>query len=113
MLEPGRDLDLPEETIGPQACGQLRAQNLDGDLTVVLQVLRQVHRPHSALPQCALEAIAVAQGFCQARRDVSHEEWECAPSSRSCQPSGRRIYVSDASPPPQVRGCDRFTVRGF
>ncbi len=60
MLEPGGDFYLPEETIGAEARGQLWAQDLDGDHAVVLQVLRQVHRPHAALPQCALEAIAVA-----------------------------------------------------
>ena len=59
MLQSCRDLYLPKKAIGPQARGQLRAQDLDGDHAVVLQVLRQVHRPHSALPQCALEAIAV------------------------------------------------------
>ncbi len=59
MLQPGRHLYLPKKPIGPQARGQLRTKDLEGDLAMVLQVLRQVYRAHSALPQRALEAIAV------------------------------------------------------
>jgi hypothetical protein len=72
MLEPCRDFDLTEEPVGAQAGGQLRAQHLDGDLAVVLQVLRQVHRPHPSLPERALEAISVAQRFGQSGRDIRH-----------------------------------------
>jgi hypothetical protein len=39
---------------------------------VVLQVLRQVHRPHPALPERALEAVSVAQRFCQSGREIRH-----------------------------------------
>ena len=73
MLEPCGDFDLAEEAVGAEAGGQVRAQDLDGDHAVMLQVLRQVHRSHAALPQRALEAVAVVQGFGEAGRDVGHE----------------------------------------
>ena len=45
----------------PSDGGELRAQHLDGDLAVVLQVLGEVHRGHAALAQLALDAVAVGQ----------------------------------------------------
>ncbi len=61
MLEPGGDLDLAEEPLGPERGGQLGPQHLHRDLAVVLDVLGEVHGGHAALPELALEPVAVAE----------------------------------------------------
>jgi hypothetical protein len=53
-----RLLDLGEEPVGSDDGRQLRAQDLDRDLAVVLEVLRQIHRGHAALPELALDLVA-------------------------------------------------------
>ena len=49
VLEIGGGLDLAQEPLGADHRGQLGAQDLDRDLAVVLEVLREVHRGHAAL----------------------------------------------------------------
>ena len=55
MLQPGRDLDLPEEALRTHRRRQLAAQHLHGDFASVLHVLGQVHDGHAAAPQLAFE----------------------------------------------------------
>ena len=43
-------------------------EHLDGDTAAVLEVLGEVHGGHPALPQFALEVVAVGEG----RREVLH-----------------------------------------
>ena len=45
----------------PSGGGELGAEDLDGDLAVVLEVVREVDRGHAALAELALEPIAVGQ----------------------------------------------------
>ena len=61
MLQVGDGLDLAQEPLGADHRGELGAQDLDGDLAVVLEVLGQVHRGHAALAQLALDAVAVGE----------------------------------------------------
>ena len=49
VLQVGGRLDLAEEPVGADDRGQLRPQDLDRDLAVVLEVLGEVHRRHAAL----------------------------------------------------------------
>ena len=58
MLETGRDLDLAQEPLGAQRGGQLRAEHLDGDLAVVLQVVREVNVRHPAAADFSAEVVA-------------------------------------------------------
>jgi len=37
-------------------------QDFDGDFTVMLEVLREIHRGHAAASKLALDAVAVGQG---------------------------------------------------
>ena len=48
VLEVGRRLDLGQEAFGPNDCGQLGLENLQRDLTLVLEVVGHVDRRHSA-----------------------------------------------------------------
>jgi len=61
VLQVGGEPDLLKEALGSDHRRQLGPQDLEGDLTVVPQVLCQVHRGHAALPQLPLEAVAVGQ----------------------------------------------------
>jgi Helix-turn-helix domain len=73
MGEASRQLDLSEESLGAQGGGQLRLQDLDGDPTVVLGVLRQIHRCHAARAELALDGVAALEGFGEAIQRSGHE----------------------------------------
>ena len=72
MLELRRHLDLAQEPLGAERGREIGAQHLDGDLPVVLQVLREIDRPHPAASQLPLEAVPVAEGFGEARGNAVH-----------------------------------------
>ena len=54
--------------------GEFRAQHLDGDLPVVLDVLGEVHRGHPAGTQLALDAVVVSQSGGEAGRGIGHAQ---------------------------------------
>ena len=72
MLELGGDLDLAQEPLGTDDRGELGMQHLDGDLAVVLEVLRQVDGGHAAPAELALDQVAVGQGGGEAGKGVGH-----------------------------------------
>ena len=53
--------DLAQETLGADDGGQLGAEDLDGDLALVAEVVREVDRGHAALAELALQAVAIGQ----------------------------------------------------
>jgi len=53
MLQPGAELDLAEEAIGPEGLGQLRMEHLQGDRTLVTEVMRQVDHVHPTAAELA------------------------------------------------------------
>jgi len=61
MLQPGGELDLPEEPVGAEHGGQLRVEHLERDRAVVLPVVGQEDRGHATPTQLPLEAVAVGQ----------------------------------------------------
>ena len=73
MLQLRRQLDLAEESIGTERGREVGPQHLDRDLPMVLEVLREIHRPHAAASQLPLQAVAVAKGFGELGRDVAHD----------------------------------------
>ena len=54
------------------SAAELRVQDLDGDVALMLQVDRAIHGCHSACPQLALDVVAVGKGSGEAREDISH-----------------------------------------
>jgi len=62
VLKGGDGPDLAQEALGADDGGELGAEDLDGDLAAVLQVLGQVDRGHAALAELALDAVAAAEG---------------------------------------------------
>jgi hypothetical protein len=73
VLQLRRQLDLAQESIGAEGGREVGAQHLDRHLPVVLEVLREIHRPHAAASQLPLQAVAVAKGFGEPGRDVAHD----------------------------------------
>ena len=67
MLQRGGGGDLLHEALGAQHGGQFGLEHLDRDLALVLEILGQVHGGHAALPELALEAVAVGEGGGEAR----------------------------------------------
>ena len=61
MLQVRRGLDLGEEPLGADDGGELRAQHLDRDLAIVLQVLGEIDGRHAAGAELALDAVAVGE----------------------------------------------------
>ena len=69
MLQIGGDLDLSQESLGAEHRGQLRSQHFYRDFAVVLKVLGEIHRGHTALPQLPLDPVAVGEGGGESRVD--------------------------------------------
>ena len=61
MLELGGDLDLAGEPLAAERGGELGAEDLHGDLAVVLEVLGEVDGGHAAGAELALDAVAVGE----------------------------------------------------
>ncbi len=59
MLESGRDLDLAQEPLGPQYCGQLRTEYLESYLPMMLEVLGEIDGSHAAAAKLSLDLVAV------------------------------------------------------
>src|SRR5262249_2660149 len=72
VLQIGDGLDLAEEALRPDDRGEFGAQHFDRYLAVVLEIVGQVDRRHTALTELPLEAIAIGQGGYQRFRDGSH-----------------------------------------
>ena len=61
MVQLGGEADLGEEALAAEDGGEFRTQHLERDVPVVPEIVREVHRRHPALPQLALEPVAVRQ----------------------------------------------------
>src|SRR5688500_15665981 len=48
MVQPRGELDLPQESIGPERSRQIRMQHLERDDALVLPVLREIDGRHAA-----------------------------------------------------------------
>jgi hypothetical protein len=71
-VEAGGGLDLLDEALGAKHGGQLRLEDLEGDLAVVPEVLGQVDGGHPTLAELAIDAVAVGQRRDESGKGVSH-----------------------------------------
>ena len=65
MGEPGDSLDLAQEALGADGCGDLGVEHLDGHLAVVLEVVGEEHGGHAAATDLALDSVAIRQSVLQ------------------------------------------------
>jgi hypothetical protein len=62
--------DLTQEALPAQGGGELWAEDLDGDLAPVFEILGEVDRSHPARAQLALEVVPVAKGGPKLRENL-------------------------------------------
>ena len=65
MVELRDDADLAGKALGPGGSAEFRAQQLDGDQPVVLEVAREPHRGHAPLAQRLHDVVAAREGRVQ------------------------------------------------
>ena len=66
MLQPGRGTDFPEEALRAER-RQLGTKQLEGDVTLMPEVARQVDPRHAAVTQFPLDVVSVGQGGLESR----------------------------------------------
>ena len=62
MLQVRRDLDLGEKPVDAKHGAEFGLQDLERDLTVVLEVAGEVHRRHAAFADFANDGVAAGEG---------------------------------------------------
>ena len=61
VLELRREPDLAQEPLGAEEGGKFRAEHLDCDQAVVLQIASEIDRGHPAATELALDTVAAGQ----------------------------------------------------
>ena len=72
MLQPGGDLDLPQEPVGAEDGGEFGPQHLDRDPAPVPEVARGVDPRHAAPAHLPLDRVAAGEGGAEAVERVVH-----------------------------------------
>ncbi len=72
MLEIRRDFDLAQESLGAEYRTELRIENLDGDFSIVFEIVREVDSRHAAASKLALDSIPIEETGCDVAGDGSH-----------------------------------------
>ena len=72
MVQLSGDLDLTQEAIRAESCGEFGPQDLDGDLSLVPDVLSEVDSGHAALTEFALDAVPALEGRVQSIDWMGH-----------------------------------------
>src|SRR3989441_421755 len=128
MLQPGGDLDLPHEPLGSERRRELRAEDLDRNRPMMLQVLRQEHRRHAPLTQLPLDRVAVGDSLTQGVEQIGHglaytapqppasgrcpRRRSCPAAARSPICTGRMTNPASVRPPP-VPSISRLFAAAF
>ena len=68
MIEAGRDADLAEESLVGDRAREIGIEHLDRDVAVVLQIAREEHGRHAAMPELALDRVPPAERRLQVGR---------------------------------------------
>jgi hypothetical protein len=108
MLQVGDRPDLVDEAIGADGGDDLSLYDLQGDLAIVAEVVREVNRRHASRTQLALDAVVARERFGQALRSHTHSRfWRIALSEtdaergHSCKKQDLTPTHSGASPAPR------------
>jgi hypothetical protein len=72
VAQPGGDLDLAQEPLGPERRRELRVEDLDRYRSMVLQVLGEEHGRHAPPTQLTLDRVAVSEGFTERLEQIGH-----------------------------------------
>ena len=74
MLKAGGDLDLAQEPLGTERGREVRTEDLDGDLSVMLQIFSEIDSRHSPAADLPLYRVSVSQSSLQTVQQVGHGE---------------------------------------
>ncbi len=72
MGQPGGNPNFAKEALGPERRSDLRAQHLDGDLAMVLEILGEKYERHPTPPQLAFDRVAVGECCLELGEEVGH-----------------------------------------
>ena len=73
VLQVGGGLDLAQEPFGADHGGEFGAEDLYRDVAVVFEITREIDRGHAALPELALDGVAVCEGSGESGGKLAHE----------------------------------------
>ena len=73
MLQARGGADLDQEAFAAERCANVWMQHLDGDIPIVLDVVREIHSGHATGTELTLEAVAVGQRRVEARKNTVHQ----------------------------------------
>ncbi len=106
MLQRRRRRNLLHEALGTQHGGEFRFEHLHGHATLVLEILGEIDRGHTARSDLALDAIPVGESSAQTIRIVAHSALACAEQKHFCVPDALR--TGSRMGPSSGGGHDRF-----
>ncbi len=72
VVQPGGDLDLPQEPLGPQGHREFRSQHLDRNEPFVFGVSSQEDERRPTVAELALDRVPASEGDFQATSEVGH-----------------------------------------
>ena len=72
MLQLRRGPDLAQEPLAAERRAEVGMQHLDGDVAIVLEVVREIDGGHAAGAELALDAVAVGEGGRESRERLGH-----------------------------------------
>ena len=89
-----------QEPLAAERRAEVGVQDLDGDVAVVLEVVREIDGRHAAGAELALDAVAIGERRSQAREDVvvRHEEGPAVMKAANVRCAEPRFAVEPVSP---------------
>ena len=117
VLQARGGLDLAQKAPTAERRAQVGVQHLDGHITIVLEIVREVHGGHATGAEFAVDAVAVGQRSGEALRRQTHAE-PLGPAALKgkfkpsiCGPTGWSASVSTRQRPPGPSGPRHPAIR--
>jgi hypothetical protein len=72
MLKLRRRLDLSQEPLGTKRSGEIRMEDLDRYVAIMLEIVCEIHRGHAADPDLARDSVSTLESSGKTWQDVAH-----------------------------------------
>src|SRR2546426_3199280 len=72
MLQLCREADLSEEPLGAEDGRKLRAEHLERDGAIVLEIAGEIDRGHATAAELALDRVTAREGGLKAADEIAH-----------------------------------------
>ena len=73
VIEAGSDVDLAQEALATKHRAQFGAQQLEGHLSEVLEILGEVDGGHATAADLTIDGVAIGQGCLEAVQKISQD----------------------------------------